>query len=109
MIRLTLLYNLPEGQSEAAFLKWRLSEHQENNAAMPGVQRTDFARIDDIWPGSATPNYRFQTIVEWPDRASFDAGFYNENVQTKLKTDLQRLGDHVFVISEVLVDSGSSP
>ena len=37
MIRLTVLYNLPEGTDEAEFLRWRLGEHQAENAAMPGV------------------------------------------------------------------------
>ncbi len=107
MIRLTLLYNLPQGQSEESFLQWRLSEHQKNNESMLGVQRTDFARITDIWPEPGIPKYRFQTVVEWPDRESFDEGFNNDTVQTKLSEDLKKLGDYVFVVSEVLVESVS--
>ncbi len=105
MIRLTVLYNLPEGQPEDTFLEWRLSEHQRNNEAMPGVMRTDFARITEHWPVGAMPTYRFQTTVEWADRASFDDGFYNDAVQAKLSLDLEKLGDYAFVISEVLVES----
>lgn len=106
-IRLTLLYNLPKGQSEESFLQWRLTEHQKNNESMRGVQRTDFARIFDVWPEPDGPKYRFQTIVEWPDRESFEKGFNNEAVQAKLGDDLKMLGDYVFVVSEVLVESQS--
>ena len=56
MIRLTVMYNLPEGTDEDEFLKWRLGEHQEENASMPGVIRTDFARIYEGVPrGEAAP------------------------------------------------------
>jgi len=106
MIRLTVLYNLPDGQSESSFLAWRLSEHQQNNESMPGVQRTDFARITEVWPESVQPKYRFQTTVEWPDRESFDAGFHNEAVQAKLHENLKKLGDYTFMVSEILVNSG---
>ncbi|MFK8014079.1 MAG: hypothetical protein AB8G17_01395 [Gammaproteobacteria bacterium] len=106
MIRLTVLYNLPDGQSEASFLAWRLSEHQHNNESMPGVQRTDFARITKVWPDSGQPEYRFQTTVEWPNRESFETGFYDEAVQAKLRENLKRLGDYTFMVSEVLVNSG---
>ena len=74
MIRLTVLYNLPEGTAEAEFLRWRLGEHQAENAAMPGVIHTDFGRIDERWTfdnPKEKPPYRFMTIAEWPDRASF--------------------------------------
>jgi len=107
MIRLTVLYNLPEGTDEEDFLNWRLTDHQENNEAMPGVVRTGFARIIDRWPEGAMPDYRFQTIVEWPDRASFEAGFHDDAVQAKLEKDLERLGEYSFVVSEVLIDSGA--
>ena len=102
MIRLTVLYNLPENTDESEFLKWRMTEHQENNAAMPGVTNTDFARIIDSWPEGAIGDYRFQTIVEWPDKATFEKSFYDETVQADLKENLERLGDYSFLVSEVL-------
>ncbi len=108
MIRVTVLYNLSAGESEDEFLQWRLSEHQTNNAAMPGVVRTDFSKIDDSWPADANPAYRFQTTVEWADRASFEAGFYADDVQSALQKNLAKLGDYRFFVSEVLISSGSS-
>lgn len=107
MIRLTVLYNLAEGQSEASFIEWRLSDHQQHNQSIPGVVRTDFARITDSWPAGATPEFQFQTTVDWPDRESFEKGFNSDAVQTRLIEDLKRLGDHTFLISEILAESSN--
>ena len=105
MIRLTVLYNLPEGAEEEAFLEWRLSEHQQSNESMPGVLRTDFARIVENWPVGTLPPYRFQTTVDWADRESFEAGFRNEKAQRKLAKDLERVGEYTFFVSELLIES----
>lgn len=101
MIRLTVSYNLPAGSDEQQFIDWRLGEHQQANESMPGVIRTDFGRIIDSWPDTGA-RYDFQTICEWCDRQSFEQGFYADSVQEKLKADLQKLGDYVFTITEVL-------
>lgn len=106
MIRLTVLYNLSGAETEEAFLQWRLSEHQTNNASMPGVVKTDFSRIDLSWPSRGAPEYRFQTTVEWPDRPSFEVGFYSDDVQQALRKNLEKLGDYRFFVSEVLTSSG---
>lgn len=105
MIRLTVLYNLSEHEEEDAFLEWRLSEHQDANESMSGVVRTDFARITECWPEGSVPSYRFQTTAEWPDRESFEHGFYDEAVQAELRENLRKLGDYAFVVSEILVES----
>jgi hypothetical protein len=108
MIRLTVLYNLPEGTDEAEFLRWRLGEHQESNASMPGVIRTDFARIDERWTPEnphAAPPHRFMTIAEWPDREAFENSFYDPEGLAELDEDLKKLADPVFLISEILVSS----
>lgn len=105
MIRLTVMYNLPEDTDENAFLEWRLGEHQTNNAAMPGVIRTDFARIDETLPRGTKPPYRFMTIAEWPDRESFEASFYAPEAQAKLEEDVKRIRDAVFLVSEILTES----
>ena len=105
MIRLTVLYSLPEGADEEQFLNWRLTDHQRTNESMAGVLHTDFARITDCWPAGSMPPYRFQTTVEWPDRAAFEAGFLGPIVQEKLQENLQRLGDYCFFVSEVLTNS----
>lgn len=105
MIRLTVLYNLPDGADEAEFLSWRLTDHQQTNESMPGVGRTDFARITDCWPIGSMPGYRFQTTLEWPDRETFEISFYDETVQAKLKENLRRVGDYSFFVSDVLINS----
>lgn len=105
MIRLTVLYDLPAGASEDEFLEWRISEHQESNESMPGVVRTDFARIVESWPDGSLPAYRFQTTADWIDRESFEAGFRNNKAQTRLRENLKRLGAHTFFVSEILVAS----
>jgi hypothetical protein len=104
-IRLTVLYNLPPGSDEEEFLHWRLGEHQEQNAAAPGVIRTDFGRVDALWPGDDKPPYRFMTIADWPDRASFEAYFYDEAVQAELNQDSERISDSLMLISEILVET----
>jgi len=104
-IRLTVLYNLPPGSDEEEFLNWRLGEHQAENAAAPGVIRTDFGRVDELWPGKQKPPYRFMTIADWPDRASFDAFFYSEETQAELNNDSERISDSLFLISEILTET----
>lgn len=104
MIRLTVLYNLAPDTDEEEFLEWRLSDHQEANLAIPGVVRTDFARIDDSWPTDTEPRHRYMTTVDWPDRESFEEGFYDPEVQAELEENLALLSDPVFLISEILIN-----
>ena len=105
MVRLTVLYNLPPGADEAAFLEWRLNEHQRNNASRPGVLRTDFAVVESAWPRGAKPRHRFVTIAEWPDRESFEAAFYDPDALARFEENLKLLDDPVFLIGEVLASS----
>lgn len=107
MIRLTVFYNLPDGTDEEEFLKWRLSDHQESNSGMKGVIRTDFMRIDETLPRENPAPYRFMTVVEWVDRQSFENGFYNDDVQSKLKDDLKKISDPLFLIGEVLTETNN--
>jgi len=106
MVRLTVLYNLPPGSDEDTFLRWRLGEHQHDNAGAPGVLRTDFAVLASAWPRGAPPRHRFMTIAEWPDRASFEAAFYAPEALARFEENLRKLDDPVFLIGEVLVSSG---
>lgn len=105
MIRLTVLYDLAPGTDEAAFLEWRLGAHQAANAAMPGVLRTDFARVEGVWPPDAPRPYRFMTVAEWPDRASFERAFYDPEAQASLQRDMVRLANPLFLITEVLAEA----
>ncbi len=108
MIRLTILYNLPPGSDEAEFLRWRLGEHQAQNAGMDGVIHTDFARVDAEWrldDPRAQPSYRFMTIAEWDDRELFERSFYGTESQNGLREDLKRIADPLLLISEVLIST----
>jgi hypothetical protein len=107
VIRLTVLYNLPPGSDEEAFLRWRLGEHQESNASRPGVLRTDFAQVTESpLPGQGkAPNalpWRFMTVAEWGTREEFEASFYSPETQANLKVDVERISDAVFLVTEIL-------
>ena len=104
MIRLTVLYNLPEGTDENEFLEWRLGEHQESNASMDGVVRTDFARVESSPLRDGSP-YRWMTIAEWKDRESFEASFMAPDAQAKLKEDVKKIADPLFLVSEILTET----
>lgn len=105
MIRLTVMYNLPEGSSEDDFLKWRLSEHQAENASQPGVIRTDFARVERAYPPGTKPPYRFITTADWADWESFEAAFYSDEQQASLQESIQKIAGAVFLISEILTET----
>lgn len=102
MIRLTVLYKLAEGVNEDEYIRWRLSSHKAYVDSMPGVLRSDFCRIDESWPDDVAPRFRFQTTVDWPDRASYEKAFLNDQAQADLRENVKKLGDHLFLVSEVL-------
>jgi hypothetical protein len=102
MIRLTVLYNLAESVNEDQYIEWRLSSHKAYVDSMPGVLRSDFCRIDESWPYGVAPRFRFQTTVDWPDRASYEQAFLNDQAQADLRENVKKLGDHLFLVSEVL-------
>jgi len=102
MIRLLVMYNLPDGADEAAFLDWRLGPHQRSNAALPLMLRTDFARVVKAWPDGAVPRFRFVTTLEWPDMAAFERAFYAPDVQAGLLENIKKLGDYEYSVCEIL-------
>tara|TARA_Y100000588_G_C14232002_1_gene915681 strand:- start:1921 stop:2241 length:321 start_codon:yes stop_codon:yes gene_type:complete len=102
MIRLTVLYNLAEDMNEEEFIQWRQETHQNYVESMPGVIRTEFSRITRSWPKDIAPKFRFQTIVDWPDVESFEKAFFNDSAQKKLKDDTEKIGDSLYIVSEVL-------
>jgi hypothetical protein len=106
MIRLTVLYNLPPDQDEDKFLEWRLGEHQSTNMSMQGVVASEFHNVLSDAAGGK-PAYRFLTTVDWPDRESFERGFYDPQVQAGLKENLQKISDPVFLVSELLISESS--
>jgi hypothetical protein len=106
MIRLTVLYNLPPDQDEDEFLKWRLGEHQSANMSIEGVIASEFHKVLGDAAGAA-PAYRFLTTLDWPDRESFERGFYEPRVQAELEENLRKISDPLFIVSECLVDESN--
>lgn len=102
MIRLTVLYNLADDVDESEYIEWRLSSHKAYVDSMPGVLRSEFCRIDESWPERVGPNFRFQTTVDWPDRITYEQAFLNDQAQADLRENIKKLGDYLFVVSEVL-------
>lgn len=108
MIRLIVMYNLPDGADETEFLNWRLGPHQQSNAALPRMRHTDFGRIVKAWPDSAVPRFQFVTTVEWPDMAAFEDAFYAPEVQIDLLENIKKLGEFEYSISEILTSTEDS-
>jgi hypothetical protein len=106
MIRLTVLYNLPPDQDEDEFLQWRLGEHQSANMSIDGVVASEFHKVLSDATGAA-PTYRFLTTLDWPDRESFEKGFYDPQVQAELEENLQKISNPLFIVSECLVDESN--
>ena len=91
MIRLTVLYNLPPDQDEDEFLEWRLGEHQSANMSIEGVIASEFHKVLSDAAGAA-PAYSFLTTLDWPDRESFEKGFYDTRVQGDLRPSVLGVG-----------------
>lgn len=108
MVKVTVLYNLPPGADEAAFLRWRMGEHDAANVARPGVVRAEFGRVlgtpavGPARPASDSPPYRFITESWWPDLASFEASWNDPAEQARLVPAVARLADALFLVSEEL-------
>ena len=107
MIRLTVLYNLAPGTDEAAFVRWRLSVGQVENAGKAGVVRTDFGIVDHAWPPGTHSPYKYMTTADWPDMASFHASFYASDEQAQLMKDIDQMsaGGALFLVTEILVET----
>ena len=101
MVKLTVMYNLPEGADHEEFLRWRLGEHQQNNAAAPGLIKTDFyiARATHL----GEPRYRYITEAYFESMADIEQGFLSDEGQAALQTHLGRIHEPVFLISEEAV------
>jgi hypothetical protein len=106
MVKLTVLYNLPEGADHEAFLKWRTTQGQQENEASPGVLKTDFYVAKATVLGE--PKYRYITEAYFATMADLEASFFSDEAQAKLKEDMNMLGETVFLISEELISSERS-
>lgn len=105
MIRLVVMYNLPEGADESEFLGWRLGPHQQSNATLPQTLRADFGRTIRAWPDDKVPRFRFITTIDWPDLESFEAAFYAPDVQAGLNENIKKLGEFEYSIAEILTST----
>ena len=103
MVKLTVMYNLPEGADHEAFVQWRTTTHQRSNAGMPGVLKTDFYVARETPMGA--PRYRYLTEAYFATMADLEAAFFADAAQAKLQRDLERIADPVFLISEEVVSS----
>ncbi|MCE1254868.1 MAG: EthD family reductase [Anaerolineae bacterium] len=105
MIKMTVMYNLPEGADHEEFLKWRTGEHQADNAAIPGLIKTDFYVIKRAWNQVQAP-YRYMTEAYYPDMETFEKTFFDPDYQLKMKDWLKIMADPVFLISEEVISQG---
>lgn len=117
MVKLTVLYTLPEGADHEEFLEWRTTEHQEENMGIPGVIKSDFYAVRNIYSheadasagsGAASADrlaekrlqYRYVTEAYWPDMESFKAAFFDAGYQEKLMESLKKIANPIFLVSE---------
>ena len=117
MIKLTVIYTLPAGADHEAFLKWRTTEHQKENMGIPGVIRSDFYAVRDIYShvsGAAADRlqaeplrYRYMTEAYWPDMESFTSAFFDAGYQKRLMGSLKRIAQPIFLVSEEVLSEGN--
>jgi len=114
MVKLTVLYTLPEGADHEEFLKWRTTEHQKENMGVPKVIKSDFYAVSNIFSHDRTGGdggnlkeedrfYRYITEAYWPDMESFRAAFFDSGYQKSLMESLKKIADPVFLVSEELL------
>jgi hypothetical protein len=102
MVKLTVMYALPPGADHEEFLKWRTTDHQQENMEIPGVIKSDFYVVRKTWNSPECP-YRYITEAYWPDMASFEAAFFDPEYQKKLAESLEKISEPLFLISEELL------
>jgi hypothetical protein len=104
MIKLTVLYNLPPGADHEEFMRWRTTEHQEENMAMPGLIKSDFYVIKQAWQRQDLP-YRYMTEAYFPDMETFQQSFFDPEYQARLAEALKKIADPLFLISEEVLSA----
>lgn len=106
MVKLTVLYNLPPGADHEEFLRWRTTDHQKDNMSIPGVIKSDFYVIKQVWKSDSMP-YRYMTEAYFPDMETFEKSFFDPVYQEKLAQSLKRIADPLFLISEEVVSEAN--
>jgi hypothetical protein len=103
------MYNLPPGTDHEEFIRWRTTEHQASNMAIPGIIKSDFYVIEDAWRREDRP-YRYMTEAYFPDMETFRKSFFDPAYQAELAEALKKIVDPLFLISEeVLSASAEEP
>lgn len=102
MVKLTVLYNLPPGADHEEFIRWRTTEHQANNMAIPGVIKSDFYVVKEAWQQEDLP-YRYMTEAYFPDMETFRKSFFDTAYQEELAEALKLISDSLFLISEEII------
>ncbi len=103
MVKLTVLYNLPDDADHDAFIKWRSTEHQNENAATPHVVKTDFYRTKATVLGE--PRYQYVTEAYFESMEKLELALFNDASLAKLKEDSKRGKDFIFLVSEELAST----
>ncbi len=104
MIKLTVMYNLPPGADHEEFIRWRTTEHQAENMAMPGLIKSDFYVIREAWKAEGLP-YRYMTEAYFPDMETFRKSFFDPDYQVGLAEALKKIADPLFLISEEVLSA----
>lgn len=104
MVKLTVLYNLPPGADHEAFMRWRTTEHQEENMAIPGLLKSDFYVVQEAWQQEGLP-YRYMTEAYFPNMETFRRSFFDPDYQRRLAESLKLIADPLFLISEEVLSA----
>ena len=107
MVKLTVLYNLPPDADHDAFVRWRTTEHQQSNMAVPGVIKSDFYAVREVWQQEGRP-YRYMTEAYFPDMETFRKSFFDPEYQSELAVAIERIADPLFLISEEVLSETAS-
>ena len=106
MIKLTVMYNLPPGADHEEFIRWRTTEHQAANMAIPGIIKSDFYVVKEGWNREDLP-YRYITEAYFPDMETFRKSFFDPEYQEKLAESLKLISDPLFLISEEVISQST--
>ncbi len=106
MIKLTVMYNLPPGADHEEFIRWRTTEHQADNMAIPGIIKSDFYVIEEAWQREDLP-YRYMTEAYFLDMETFRKSFFDPEYQEKLAGALKLISDPLFLISEEVISESA--
>lgn len=99
MVKLTVMYNLAPEADADEFLRWRLEEHQQNNARRKGVLRTDFYVAERTILGP--PKFQFITEAYYQNMEALEKDFLTDEAQQHIATLVaeHKLVDFTAIIS----------